>query len=143
MPGYVGHFAVHRRSRLGVVAFANSYGLSGTTIQDVALEALTAAVDAEPDLPQPWRPATVPAGELSGRWWWMGREYEVSTDGDELTMTAPHHRSVFAREAPDRWRGVEGDDEGEVLTIVRGEDEAVAALDIATFVFTRDPFHLA
>ncbi|NMO57064.1 beta-lactamase family protein [Actinoplanes sp. TBRC 11911] len=143
MPGYVAHFAVHRRSRLGVVAFANSYGLSGTTIQDVALRALTAAVNAEPDLPQPWRPSSAPPGELSGRWWWMGREYHVRTEGDELTMTGPHHRSVFAREAPDRWRGVDGDNEGEVLDILRDPDDSVRALDIATFVFTRDPFRLA
>jgi CubicO group peptidase (beta-lactamase class C family) len=146
MPGYIGHFAVHRRSRLGVVAFANSYGLTGTTIQQVALDALTAAVDSEPDVPQPWRPPVIPRGEaaaLSGRWWWMGREHHVTADGDELTMTGPHHRSLFVREAPDRWRGVEGDNEGEVLTIVRDSDGEVAALDIATFVFKRDPGHLA
>jgi CubicO group peptidase (beta-lactamase class C family) len=146
MPGYVSHLSVHRRSRLGVIAFANSYGLTGTTIQQVGLDALTAAVDAEPNTPQPWRPAAPPTGEgaaLSGRWWWMGREFEVAADGDELRMTGPHHLTRFVREAPDRWRGVEGDNEGEVLAIRRDPDGQVAALDIATFVFKRDPRHLA
>ena len=36
MPGYVAQLAVHRRSRLGVIAFANSYGLTGTSIREVA-----------------------------------------------------------------------------------------------------------
>ena len=143
MPGYVAHLSVHRRSRLGVIAFANAYGLTGTTIQQVGLDALTAAVDAEPDTPQPWRPAPPQVSELAGRWWWMGREFEVAADGDELRMTGPHHRTRFVREAPDRWRGVEGDNEGEVLAVRRDPDGEVAAIDIATFVFRRDPRHLA
>ncbi len=38
-------------------------------------------LDAEPALPPPWRPAGAAdageAAELTGRWWWMGREYEI------------------------------------------------------------------
>ncbi|MCO8276405.1 beta-lactamase family protein [Actinoplanes sp. TRM 88003] len=146
MPGYVAQFAVHRRSRLGVIAFANSYGLSGTTIKDVALSALTAAVDGEPETRTPWLPPTPPTGEaaaLVGRWWWMGREYEITTHADTLVMTGPNHRSRFTREAPDRWRGIEGDNEGELLTLLRDDETHVTAIDIATFVFSRDPSHLA
>ncbi|HEY0000434.1 MAG TPA: serine hydrolase domain-containing protein [Actinoplanes sp.] len=146
MPGYVAYLAVHRRSRLGVVAFANSYGLTGTTIQQVSLAALTAAVDAEPNTPRPWRPPVIAAGEaaaLVGRWWWMGREYEVGADGDSLEMTGPNHRSRFVREAPDRWRGVDGDNEGEVLALLRDDEGTVVGMDIATFVFSRNPAHLA
>jgi CubicO group peptidase (beta-lactamase class C family) len=146
MPGYVAHLAVHRRSRLGVIAFANSYGLTGTTIQEVGLAALTAAVDAEPATPAPWRPPAAPRGEsaeLCGRWWWMGREFEVTADGSALEMTGPSHRTRFVREAPDRWRGVDGANEGEVLAVLRDDEGAVDRLDIATFVFSRDPAHLA
>jgi CubicO group peptidase (beta-lactamase class C family) len=146
MPGYVAFLAVHRRSRLGVLAFANSYGLTGTTLKEVGLAALIAAVDAEPDAPKPWRPPVIPAGEsaaLVGRWWWMGREYEVGADGESLEMTGPHHRSRFVREAPDRWRGVEGDNEGEVLALLRDDEGEVVGMDIATFVFSRNPAHLA
>ena len=81
MPGYVAHLSVHRRSRLGVIAFANAYGLTGTSIKAVGLAALTAVLDAEPATPEPWRPPATPTGEaaeLCGRWWWMGREYRWS-----------------------------------------------------------------
>ena len=148
MPGYVAQLAVHRRSRLGVIAFANAYGLAGTSIRAVALEALTTVVDAEPEMPQPWRPPAAPTGEaaeLCGRWWWMGREHQLAADGAELVMsglTAEMEPWRFAREAPDRWRGLTGENAGELLRVVRDEDGAVTHLDIATFVFGRDPAHL-
>jgi CubicO group peptidase (beta-lactamase class C family) len=150
MPGYVAQFAVHRPSRTGVVAFANAYGLHGTTIRAVALEALTAVLDAEPVAAQPWRPAPAPdagIGELCGRWWWMGDEFQAVAEGTELVISpvagparAPWH---FVREVPDRWRGTTGMNAGEVLAVLRDPDGRVARLDIATFVFSRDPMHLA
>ncbi|MEV4703481.1 serine hydrolase domain-containing protein [Actinoplanes sp. NPDC049316] len=150
MPGYVSQLLVHRPSRVGVVAFANSYGLHGTSIRAVALEVLTAVLDAEPAPPQSWKPAPAPQGEaaeLCGRWWWMGGEYEVGTDGEELTMAPTGHAARppwrFVREAPDRWRGTAGSNTGEVLEVLRGPDGTAEKLDIATFVFSRDPKHLA
>ncbi|GAA3349189.1 serine hydrolase domain-containing protein [Amorphoplanes nipponensis] len=150
MPGYVAQLVVHRPSRTGVVAFANSYGLRGTSIRALSLEALTTVLDAEPVLPAPWRPAPPPAGEaaeLCGRWWWMGGEFEVTADGPELVMRSmnPGARAPwrFVPEAPDRWRGTAGMNTGEVLTVLRGPDGTATRLDIATFVFSRDPAHLA
>ncbi|WP_229073588.1 serine hydrolase [Actinoplanes sp. DH11] len=146
MPGYVAHLVVHRRSRLGVIIFANAYGLSGGHISEVALRTLTTVLDASPETVAPWRPPTAPVGEqaeLCGRWWWMGREYEVAPDGEALVMTGPNHRTRFVREAPDRWRGTEGTNEGEILAVVRSAEGGVDALDIATFVHKRSPAHLA
>jgi CubicO group peptidase (beta-lactamase class C family) len=147
MPGYNAHFAVHRRSRIGVVVLANAYGLQGRSIKQVSLDALTTVLDAEPPAPPaPWQPPAPPAGEaaeLVGRWWWMGREHEIVADGEALEMIAPYHRSRFVREAPDRWRGVDGENEGEVLAVLRDADGEVDRIDIATFVFSRDPRHLA
>ena len=147
MPGYVATLAVHRRSRLGVIAFANAYGLSRGSIQQVALDALTAVLDTEPEAVKPWRPAAPPTretAELSGRWWWMGRELELRADGDDLVMAVPGEVEWrFVREGGDRWRGVSGEQLGEVLQVIRAVDGAVEALDIATFVFRRDPGHLA
>jgi len=145
MPGYVAHLAVHRRTRLGVIVFANSYGLRGTHVRKVALAALTAAVDGEPVAPTPWQPPAPPVGEaaeLVGRWWWMGREHEIHADGDALEMSGPHW-SRFVREAPDCWRGVDGENEGEVLRVIRSPEGAALTIDIATFIFSRDPYHLA
>lgn len=150
MPGYVSHLAVHRPSRTGVVAFANSYGLRGTSIRAVCLAALTTVLDAEPAPVPPWRPPGTPTGEaaeLCGRWWWMGGEFEVAADGTELVMQPVGYSARpawrFVQEAPGRWRGTAGANAGEVLTVLRDPDGRVTHLDIATFVFSRDPMHLA
>jgi CubicO group peptidase (beta-lactamase class C family) len=149
MPGYLAQLVVHRASRTGVIAFANAYGLRGTHLLQVALDAVTAVLDSEPAVPPPWRapaPPTGEAGELCGRWWWMGREYEVTADGEEIVMsslTVPTAPWRFTREAPDRWRGRSGMNDGEVLQVLRAPDGTVAKLDIATFVFARSPDHLA
>ncbi|GAA1787915.1 beta-lactamase family protein [Planosporangium flavigriseum] len=153
MPGYLAVLAVHRPSRTGVVAFANAYTLHGGHIGELGLDLLTAVLDAEPARPAPWRPGTEPGTApgaeppadvlpLTGRWWWMGREFQASWDAatGELVLTSvPEHGQAwrFTREGPDRWRCHAGSNEGEVL-LVRREADAVAALDIATFVFTRD-----
>ena len=148
MPGYVAQLVVHRPSRTGVVAFANAYGLRGTTIRQVGLDALNAVLDAEPVIAQPWRPPVAPQGaqaQLCGRWWWMGREYEVTAEGEDLVMTcltAPGPAWRFTAEAPDRWRGRSGMNDGELLQVRRDADGAVAVLDIATFLFSRDPSQL-
>ncbi|WP_433727042.1 serine hydrolase domain-containing protein [Actinoplanes sp. CA-051413] len=150
MPGYNSQLAVHRPSRTGVIAFANSYGLRGSSIRALALEVLTTVLDHEPVPAEPWRPAPpadADVAQLCGRWWWMGREYEVLADGPGLVMrqvTAPEKPPWrFVRESRDRWRGTAGMNTGEVLTVLRGPDGAVERLDIATFLFSRDPMHLA
>ncbi|HEX7745687.1 MAG TPA: serine hydrolase domain-containing protein [Micromonosporaceae bacterium] len=150
MPGYVAALLVHRPSGTGVVAYANAYGLREGHLQSVAANVLAAVVDAEPEAsPRPWRPATAPppddVAELCGRWWWMGREYESAWDAARQELVFTLLRPAvgvpwrFAREAPDRWRGRSGSNDGEMLTVRRDAAGAVDALDIATFVFTRDP----
>jgi CubicO group peptidase (beta-lactamase class C family) len=147
MPGYLAVLAVHRPSGTGVVAFANAYTLHGTSIGRLGSELLTTVLDREPPVPPPWRPASPPdpaMAPLCGRWWWMGREYDVSWDpaAGELVVigvTAPDQRWRFAPEGVDRWRGTTGCNDGEVLAVRRDPAGGVEALDIATFVFTRDP----
>jgi hypothetical protein len=72
----------------------------------------------------------------------MGREFTVVADGDRVEMTGTEPWS-FVREGPDRWRGLTGENAGEVLRVLRAADGSVTGLDIATFVFGRDPSHLA
>lgn len=150
MPGYVAALLVHRPSGTGVVAYANAYGLREGHVQAVAAGLLDAVVDAEPSaLPRPWRPATTPppddVAEICGRWWWMGREYESAWDGERAELVFNLLRPAlgvpwrFVREAPDRWRGRSGINDGEILAVRRDPAGRVDALDIATFVFTRDP----
>ncbi|WBB75543.1 serine hydrolase [Micromonospora sp. WMMD1128] len=145
MPGYVAGLVVHRPTRTAVVDFANSYGLrGGHHISGLARDVLTRVLDAEPAAPAPWRPADPPAAdlaELTGRWWFMGGEYEFRADpaghlvGGQVGR--PAHR--FAPDGPDRWRGRSGPQDGEILTVVRDSAGAAVALDIATFLLTRTP----
>ncbi len=151
MPGYVAGLAVHRPTRTGVVAFANAYGLRSGSIGEFARTLLTTVLDAEPEPTSPWRPRPQrpppEIDQLCGRWWWMGEEYEFTWDPhrDELVRTRlqPTGGQVcFRHEEGDRWRGTGGDEHGEMMTVLRDENGQVTALDIATFVFTRDPDRL-
>ena len=151
MPGYVSLLAVHRRTGTGVVAFANSYGLAHGTIRQLGLRILAGILDAEPAPPPPWRPGTAPPPEIAavcGRWWWMGREFQLAWDADaaELVLTqtgpTPAAPSRFAADGRDRWRGRSGTQHGEILAVRRDPAGTPTALDIATFVFTRDPDEL-
>ncbi|MEV0005917.1 serine hydrolase domain-containing protein [Micromonospora sp. NPDC050980] len=145
MPGYVAGLVVHRPTRTAVVDFANSYGLrGGHHVSGLARDVLTRVLDAEPAAPAPWRPADPPADELvelTGRWWWMGGEYEFRVDaaGDLVGGQVGRPLLRFTPEGPDRWRGRSGPQDGEILTVVRDASGAAVALDIATFVLTRTP----
>jgi CubicO group peptidase (beta-lactamase class C family) len=146
MPGYLAVLVVHRPSRTGVVAYANAYSLVGTAIGRLGLDLVEAVVEAEPVPVVPWRPGATPPPEvepLTGRWWWMGREYEAGLEARELVMhllADPADRWRFTPVGPDRWRCHSGTNDGEVLVVRRSRTGAVVALEIATAVFTRDPW---
>ncbi|NYF60161.1 serine hydrolase domain-containing protein [Micromonospora purpureochromogenes] len=145
MPGYVAALAVHRPSRTAVVGYANAYGLRSTHLSGLARQLLTLVLDTEPQPVTPWRPAAAPpAGELAeltGRWWWMGVEFEFRVDpaGELWAGRVGEPVLRFTPEGPDRWRGRTGAQDGELLTVVRDGAGRAVALDIATFVFTRTP----
>ncbi|GAA4440859.1 serine hydrolase domain-containing protein [Phytohabitans houttuyneae] len=144
MPGYVSLIAVHRPSRTGIVGYANAYGFP---IGQLGFSALVEVLDREPAPPAPWRPAAAPpppeAAELCGRWWWMGLAHDATWEKGELVITrAGREPWRFAAEGADRWRCHSGVNDGETLAVRRDGAGGVAALDIATFVFTRDPGQL-
>ncbi|MDG4765593.1 serine hydrolase [Solwaraspora sp. WMMD406] len=148
MPGYVALLAVHRPTRTGVVAFANSYGFADGSIRELGLRVLADVLDREPEPVAPWlpgRPPAPPVAPICGRWWWMGREFQASWDAGpgELVITqlgrGPAQTSRFTPDGPDRWRGTAGTQHGEILAVRRDPAGHPRALDIATFVLTRDP----
>ena len=150
MPGYVAMILVHRPSRTGVVAYANAYGLRGTSIGALSQQLLSTVLDLEPPAPtRLWRPAAPPppqVAELTGRWWFMGREFEAVWHAEELVIgpVGPHAADPwrFTPAGADRWRGRSGMNHGEILSVRRDPAGRVDTLDIATFVFTRDPDRL-
>ncbi|MEV0807564.1 serine hydrolase domain-containing protein [Micromonospora sp. NPDC050200] len=145
MPGYVAALAVHRPSRTAVVGYANSYGLRSGHLGGLARQLLTLVLDAEPAPVTPWRPAAEPPAEelaeLTGRWWWMGVEYEFRADEAGGLWAGRVGEPVlrFTPEGRDRWRGRTGAQDGEILTVLRDQVGRAVALDLATFVFTRTP----
>ncbi|MEE6261457.1 serine hydrolase domain-containing protein [Plantactinospora sonchi] len=150
MPGYVATLSVHRPSGTGVVGFANSYGLRSGALSTLGRQLLSTVLDLEPvPVPRPWLPAAGPpppgVAELTGRWWWMGREYELAWDPDTDELICANLLPGgtvgwrFGRDAAGRWRGRSGMNDGEILTVRRDPADRVTALEIATFVFTRTP----
>ena len=149
MPGYLAVLSAHRPSRTGVVAFTNTYTLPHHTIGGLGMSILEAVLDCEPAVtPPPWRPAPGPppadVQALCGRWWWMGREYHLHWDaGRHHVVVVPPREGVpawrFTAEGPDLWRGVSGEEVGELLQVRRAPDGIITALDIATFIYTREP----
>jgi CubicO group peptidase (beta-lactamase class C family) len=144
MPGYLAVLAVHRPSRTGVVAFANAYTLTGGSLGALGLRLLTTVLDHEPVPVPPWRPSEAPPAEvapLTGRWWWMGREFEVAYDGELLMYPLADRSAVwrFTPDGTDRWRCYTGMNDGEILAVHRNGSGEVVALDVATFIFERSP----
>ncbi len=148
MPGYLAVLVSHQPSRTGIVAFVNSYTLAGLTISELGLSIMDAVLSGEPEpFPTPWRPSGPPPADiepLCGRWWWMGREFEVGWD-EQAAQLLIHSARIgepwrFTQEDTDRWRGQTGEQAGEVLRVIRDDNGTPTAVDIATFVFSRDPF---
>ncbi|HEY2674932.1 MAG TPA: serine hydrolase domain-containing protein [Rugosimonospora sp.] len=149
MPGYLAVLVVHRPSRTAVVAFTNAYTLHHSGIGTLGLDLLDAVVDREPVRVTPWRPGAAPPPEievLTGRWWWMGTEYEAAWDAASRQLVVSSLTSPgatpwrFTQDGVDRWRCRSGSNDGEIMVVRRSGTGAVAALDVATFVFTRDPW---
>jgi len=147
MPGYVAVLMIHRSSRTAVVAFANTYSsLGGVSIGGLGIQLLTAVLENEPVATRPWRPtATEPPPEVTpllGPWWWMGEQFDVSWNGELVVNESSHPESAwrFALDAAGDWRCHSGMNDGETLRVNHDAAGVPIELDIATFIFSRDPW---
>jgi CubicO group peptidase (beta-lactamase class C family) len=144
MPGFLAAVTVHRRSKIGAVAFTNN--TSRGAMEDIAGRLVEIWVQHAPLPEEPWQPGVdVPddVEGLLGRWWSEGTEFVFSWQRGQLEARiaeAPTSRpaSVFARAGDDLWRTESGRDQGERLRVVRDADGAVVKLYWATYAFTRD-----
>jgi CubicO group peptidase (beta-lactamase class C family) len=164
MPGFLAAMVVHRPSRLGVVVLTNTSRAADPGA--LALDLAEAVLDAVPDEPAPWRPgAPVPADvePILGSWWTEGMQFVLSwrsdpddtdpeVDGPEgghvelASVRAPAGTppAVLRRDGPDRWRGVSGREQGELLRVVRDATHQDGSgrpdrLYWATYPMTRAP----
>ena len=79
-------------------------------------------------------PAPLEVEGVLGSWWSEGIEHRFRWTGRLETDDA-----VFLQEAPDRFRSVQGHEEGELLRVVRGENGEPIELWWAGYPFRREP----
>jgi CubicO group peptidase (beta-lactamase class C family) len=144
MPGFQAQLLVQRAERTGAVVLTGS--TANAHADTIALDLANAALDTLVREPQEWRPASVPesAVPLLGRWWTEGSELVFTHRGGRLQaqlIGGPRGRdtSWLEPEGPDRWRVVEGREQGELLRVVRDDAGEVAKLYFATYPVTRTP----
>ena len=143
LPGFVSTIWAEPATGDGVAVLANS--TSGVPVGQVADDLLRLLADREPALPAPWQPAPVEAAvlELAGTWYWGPTAFTLSVVGSaDLRLAAPgsSRTSTFHPAGRDTWIGQDAYYAGETLRAVRDQDGRLRHLDVATFVFTREPY---
>ena len=102
----------------------------------------------EPRLPVEWAPLTEVDPELlalTGTWYWgpAPRALKLHHDGwiSLTTLVGTGGRASRLRPTgKDTWVGLDGYYAGETLRVVRRAAGSVSHLDLATFIFTREPY---
>ncbi|MFD7321317.1 serine hydrolase domain-containing protein [Streptomyces sp. NPDC059875] len=147
LPGFVACLWVSVEDGLGAVALANA--TSGPLTSVVAADLVRIVAEAEPRFPEPWRP--LPEAEvdqelleLTGPWYWGTYAYGLRLGSDRSVVLEPlrgaGRRATFRALPGGGWIGLNGYYEGETLRVVRRADGSMSHLDLASFVFTREPY---
>ncbi|MET9569120.1 serine hydrolase domain-containing protein [Streptomyces virginiae] len=145
LPGFVAGLWLSETDDVAAVVLANC--TSGLPAAGVAADLVGIVADAEPPFPRPWRPFQeadqVPL-DVCGPWYWgtSAQVVRLIADGSlELAPVGGTGRAArFRAEADGSWTGLSGYYAGETLRAVRREDGSVSHLDLASFVFTREPY---
>jgi hypothetical protein len=145
LPGFLAGLWVGVEDGVAAVVLANA--TSGPVPGAVATDLVRIVADAEPRIPQPWRPLPEidPALlELTGPWYWGTYAYGLRITGgggvELLPLRGPGRASRFRAQGDGTWIGLDGYYTGETLRVVRRHDDSVSHLDLGSFVFTREPY---
>ncbi|MEU2431398.1 serine hydrolase domain-containing protein [Streptomyces sp. NPDC007861] len=145
LPGFIACLWVSVEEGVAGVALSNA--TSGPLTGAVAADLVGIVAEAEPRLPEPWRPMPVVDEqllELTGPWYWGTSAFGlklVAERGLELYPLRGNGRgSRFDAGEGSRWTGLDGYFAGETLCVVRRADGSVDHLDLGSFVFTREPY---
>ncbi|MFJ9109419.1 serine hydrolase domain-containing protein [Streptomyces sp. NPDC102283] len=145
LPGFVAGLWVSEDDDVAAVVLANV--TSGLPAAMVAAELLGIVAEAEPRIPEPWRPLPEVDDELlalTGVWHWGTHPVTVRLTGDrglQLTPLGGKGRGAAFTYGPDgTWTGRNDYYAGETLRVVRKDDGSVDHLDLGSFVFTREPY---
>ncbi|WP_128983723.1 serine hydrolase domain-containing protein [Streptomyces roseicoloratus] len=147
LPGFVAGLWVCVEEDLAAVALANA--TSGPLAPAVAADLVRIAAEAEPRIPEPWRPLPVAEVDeellaLTGPWYWGTYAFGLRVGAGRSVTLEPLKgvgRGASFRSLPDGgWIGLDGYYQGETLRVVRRPDGSVSHLDLGSFVFTREPY---
>ncbi|MFJ4552705.1 serine hydrolase domain-containing protein [Streptomyces sp. NPDC088817] len=145
LPGFLASLAIGVEDDVAAVVLANC--TSGPLLAAVAADLVRIVADAEPRIPEPWRPLRKIEPsllELAGPWYWGTYGFGLRLTADGLASLEPlsgnGRRSRFRANGDGTWTGLEGYYAGEVLRVVRRPDGSVDHLDLGSFVFTRQPY---
>ncbi|MEV8532289.1 serine hydrolase domain-containing protein [Streptomyces sp. NPDC051211] len=145
VPGFVAGLWFSEADDVAAVVLANC--TSGLPPGTVAADLVGIVAEAEPRIPEPWRPlrAADPADlDLVGPWYWGTAPFALRLTHEGLLELSPlgaMGRAARFRAAGDgTWTGLDGYYSGETLRAVRRPDGAVSHLDLGSFVFTRVPY---
>ncbi|WP_151773639.1 serine hydrolase domain-containing protein [Streptomyces abyssomicinicus] len=145
LPGYLANLSIAVEDDVASVVLVNC--TSGLSISTVGADLVRIVAEAEPRIPEPWRPLPEvdPAVlALTGPWYWGTSPFvlRMTADGGVSLdpMGAPGRRSRFRAAGDGSWIGLEGYYAGETLRAVRAPDGTVTHLDLGSFVFTRTAY---
>jgi CubicO group peptidase (beta-lactamase class C family) len=148
MPGFLATVWTHPDSGTAAVAMANT--TAGADVPAVCVDLIDIVATLEPPLPGEWAPLPEVDPELlalTGPWYWgpAPRALRLMHDGwiSLAPLAGPGGRaSRFRPTGKDTWVGLDGYYAGETLRAVRRGDGSVSHLDLATFIFTREPYEV-
>ncbi|WP_030559721.1 serine hydrolase domain-containing protein [Streptomyces aureocirculatus] len=145
LPGFIAALLTSEKDGLAAVALANC--TSGVPMIALAADLVRIVAEAEPRIPEPWQPlpdVDRSALELTGPWYWGTGAYVLRLAKDGWIELGPllgaGRGSRFRPNGDGTWTGLDGYYAGERLEAVRREDGSVSHLDLASFVFTREPY---
>ena len=145
LPGFLASLTISVADDLAAVVLANC--TSGPLVSEVAGDLVEIVAEAEPRIPEPWRPLPEvdrSVLELAGPWYWGTASYalRLSVDGGVSLgpLAGSGRRSRFRANGDGTWTGLDGYFAGELLRAVRRPNGAVDHLDLGSFVFVRQPY---
>ncbi|MDK0520827.1 serine hydrolase domain-containing protein [Streptomyces sp. ML-6] len=145
LPGFLASLWIDIENDVSAVVLTNT--TAGVMVGGVAADLVGIVAEAEPRIPEPWRPLPEVDAELlalTGPWYWGTRANILrmtAGGGVELRPMQGSGRGARFTARPDgTWVGLDGYYAGETLRVVRNEDGSVNHLDLGSFVFTREPY---
>lgn len=141
MPGFLATVLVDRGRRVGGVVLANA--TVGYSPAAIVTELLDEIEHCEPSIAPAWTPSPLVPAELvgvPGVWHWGNTPIVFTMEGTELVGRRAGVESYRFVVREGRVVGISGYHAGEELHVVRRADGSIGHLDIATFIYTREPY---